>query len=143
MFHDNSEVEEHEVMLINADPIKKLTPFARYPTQEKNIQIIVDLILRNKKLEKFVRTCTCQNEERSKLTSSVGSKRDRIAARLRSTLRMDLETMKLLGDLGQSQKISLAKSKPGSDIMNAAGFKNSILFHLLMLSLTLLQVLSM
>eukprot|EP00494_Astrolonche_serrata_P006937 UN06962 len=110
MFHDNSEVEEHEVMLINADPIKKLTPF-------KNIQITVDLILRNK--------------------------RDRIAARLRSTLRMDLETMKLLGDLGQSQKISLAKSKPGSDIMNAAGFKNSILFHLLMLSLTLLQVLSM
>eukprot|EP00494_Astrolonche_serrata_P002608 UN02614 len=101
MFHDNSEVEEHEVMLINADPIKKLTPFARYPTQEKNIQIIVDLILRNKKLEKFVTTCTCQNEERSKLMSSVGSKRERIAARLRSTLRMDLETMKLLGDLGQ------------------------------------------
>eukprot|EP00494_Astrolonche_serrata_P026406 UN26668 len=75
MFHDNSEVEEHEVMLINADPIQKSKPFARYPTHDKNIQIIVDLILRNKKLEKFVGTCTCQNEERSKLMLSVGSKK--------------------------------------------------------------------
>eukprot|EP00494_Astrolonche_serrata_P020470 UN20693 len=58
MFHDNSEVEEHEVMLINADPIQKSKPFARYPTHDKNTQIIVDLILRNKKLEKFVGTCT-------------------------------------------------------------------------------------
>eukprot|EP00494_Astrolonche_serrata_P001904 UN01910 len=126
MFHDNSEVEEHEVMLINADPIQKSKPFARYPTHDKNIQIIVDLILRNKKLEKFVGTCTCQNEERSKLMSSVGSKKDRIAARLRSTLRMDLEIMNLLGDLESPKKVSLAKSRPGSDIMNAAGFKNSI-----------------
>eukprot|EP00494_Astrolonche_serrata_P002109 UN02115 len=131
MFHDNSEVEEHEVMLINADPIQKSKPFARYPTHDKNIQIIVDLILRNKKLEKFVGTCTCQNEERSKLMSSVGSKKDRIAARLRETLRVDLEIMNLLGDLESPKKVSLAKSKPGSDIMNAAGFKNSILFHLL------------
>eukprot|EP00494_Astrolonche_serrata_P004935 UN04950 len=103
MFTDNSKVEEQEVMLINTDPLQKLEPFLRLPTQEKNIQLIVDLILRNQKLEKFVRTCTCQNKERSMLLSSVGSKRDRVAARLRSTLRVDLETMQLLEDLGDRE----------------------------------------
>eukprot|EP00494_Astrolonche_serrata_P001532 UN01538 len=119
-------LKNNEVMLINADPIQKSKPFARYPTHDKNIQIIVDLILRNKKLEKSVGTCTCQNEERNKLMSSVGSKKDRIAARLRETLQVDLEIMSLLGNLESPKKVSSAKSRPGSDIMNAAGFKNSI-----------------
>eukprot|EP00494_Astrolonche_serrata_P004936 UN04951 len=110
MFTDNSKVEEQEVMLINTDPLQKLEPFLRLPTQEKNIQLIVDLILRNQKLEKFVRTCTCQNKERSMLLSSVGSKRDRVAARLRSTLRVDLETMQLLEDLGDLKRLVWQKA---------------------------------
>eukprot|EP00494_Astrolonche_serrata_P022890 UN23147 len=40
MFHDNSEVEEHEVMFINADPIQQLKPFNRYPTHDKIYKLL-------------------------------------------------------------------------------------------------------
>eukprot|EP00494_Astrolonche_serrata_P025204 UN25465 len=125
LFDNNEKAEPHEVLLIEKIPLMKLEPF-EISANKADAKITFELMIQCAQLRKALSGCTCKSKNLKKKTKKELQTRQQIVMALRRTLLCDLEMMALVDWQDKTEKVSLAKSKPGSDIMNSAGFKNSV-----------------